>query len=82
MGMVFPVSSHNYELRCWLDENDNANRPEAVEILSRCACVGADAEVIGAFEYEKGDLRDLPDFNVVDRHFAPSPYCSDCHGCP
>ncbi len=46
----------------WLDENDNANRQEAVEILSRPDYVGADAEVIansmtGTFEYEKGDVR-------------------------
>ena len=30
----------------WLDENDNGNRPEAVEILARSEYVGADAEVI------------------------------------
>ena len=29
----------------WLDENDNANRPEAVEILSRSEYVGADYAV-------------------------------------
>jgi nitrate/nitrite transport system substrate-binding protein len=66
----------------WLDENDNANRPEAVEILSRSEYVGADAEVIGAsmtgtFEYEKGDVRDVPDFNVFYRYFATYPYYSD-----
>jgi len=57
----------------WLDENDNANRPEAVEILARSEYVGADAEVIansmtGFFEYEKGDKRDVPDFNVFFRY--------------
>ena len=66
----------------WLDENDNANRPEAVEILSRSEYVGADAEVIansmtGTFEYEKGDKRDVPDFNVFFRYFATYPYYSD-----
>ncbi len=66
----------------WLDENNNANRPEAVEILSRPAYVGADAEVIansmtGTFEYEKGDKRDVPDFNVFFRHNATYPYYSD-----
>ncbi|MDF1792685.1 MAG: CmpA/NrtA family ABC transporter substrate-binding protein [Thalassobaculaceae bacterium] len=66
----------------WLDENDNANRPEAVEILARSEYVGADAEVIansmtGTFEYEKGDKRDVPDFNVFFRHFATYPYYSD-----
>jgi len=66
----------------WLDENDNANRVEAVEILSRSEYVGADAEVIansmtGTFEYEKGDKRDVPDFNVFYRYFATYPYYSD-----
>jgi nitrate/nitrite transport system substrate-binding protein len=66
----------------WLDENDNANRTEAVEILSRAEYVGADAAVIansmtGTFEYEKGDKRDVPDFNVFYRYYATYPYYSD-----
>ncbi len=66
----------------WLDEGDNANRMEAVEILSRSEYVGADKEVIansmtGSFEYEKGDKRDVPDFNVFYRYFATYPYYSD-----
>lgn len=66
----------------WLDENDNANRPAAVEILSRSDYVGADAEVIansmtGTFEYEKGDKRAVPDFNVFFRYNATYPYYSD-----
>ncbi|WP_245944077.1 CmpA/NrtA family ABC transporter substrate-binding protein [Acuticoccus kandeliae] len=66
----------------WLDENDNANRMEAVEILSRSEYVGADEEVIansmtGTFEYEKGDKRDVPDFNVFYRYYATYPYYSD-----
>ncbi|HLV84558.1 MAG TPA: CmpA/NrtA family ABC transporter substrate-binding protein [Devosia sp.] len=66
----------------WLDENDNANRLEAVDILSRSEYVGADAEVIansmtGTFEYEAGDKRDVPDFNVFYRYFATYPYYSD-----
>ena len=66
----------------WLDENDNANRMEAAEILSRSEYVGADAEVIansmtGTFEYEKGDKRDIPDFNVFFRYYATYPYYSD-----
>ena len=66
----------------WLDENDNANRPEAVEILSRPEYVGADYDVIansmtGTFEYEKGDKRDVPDFNVFFRYNATYPYYSD-----
>ncbi len=66
----------------WLDENDNANRMEAVEILSRSEYVGADKEVIansmtGTFEYEKGDKREVPDFNVFYRYYATYPYYSD-----
>jgi nitrate/nitrite transport system substrate-binding protein len=66
----------------WLDENDNANRPEAVEILARAEYVGADAAVIansmtGTFEYEKGDKREVPDFNVFYRYYATYPYYSD-----
>lgn len=66
----------------WLDENNNANRDEAVKILAKSAYVGADAEVIansmtGTFEYEKGDKRDVPDFNVFFRHNATYPYYSD-----
>ncbi|MGR5118123.1 CmpA/NrtA family ABC transporter substrate-binding protein [Vibrio astriarenae] len=66
----------------WLDENDNANRPEAVKLLAKSEYVGADYEVIansmtGTFEYEKGDKRDVPDFNVFFRHNATYPYYSD-----
>ena len=66
----------------WLDDNDNANRPEAVKILSKPNYVGADYEVIansmtGTFEYEKGDKRSVPDFNVFFRYHATYPYYSD-----
>ena len=66
----------------WLDANNDANRPEAVKILSQSEYVGADYDVIansmtGTFEYEKGDKRDLPDFNVFYRYFATYPYYSD-----
>jgi nitrate/nitrite transport system substrate-binding protein len=66
----------------WLDANDNANRAEAVKILARSEYVGADAEVIansmtGTFEYERGDERAVPDFNVFFRYFATYPYYSD-----
>jgi nitrate/nitrite transport system substrate-binding protein len=66
----------------WLDENDNANRPAAVKILSQSNYVGADYEVIansmtGTFEYEKGDKRAVPDFNVFFRYHATYPFYSD-----
>jgi nitrate/nitrite transport system substrate-binding protein len=66
----------------WLDADGNANRGEAAKILARPEYVGADAEVIarsmtGTFEYEKGDRRAVPDFNVFFRYFTTYPYYSD-----
>ncbi|WP_425431829.1 CmpA/NrtA family ABC transporter substrate-binding protein [Jannaschia pohangensis] len=66
----------------WLDENDNANREEAVDILSRPEYVGADRDVIaasmtGTFEFEAGDVREIPDFNVFFRYNATYPFYSD-----
>ncbi|MGR2770388.1 CmpA/NrtA family ABC transporter substrate-binding protein [Photobacterium ganghwense] len=66
----------------WLDEQENANRTDAVKMLARSQYVGADAKVIansmtGTFEYEKGDKRPAPDFNVFFRHHATYPYYSD-----
>ena len=64
----------------WLDTP--GNRPAAVEILSRSEYVGADSVVIansmtGTFEFEKGDKREMPDFNVFFRYHATYPYYSD-----
>ncbi|MEL7144730.1 MAG: CmpA/NrtA family ABC transporter substrate-binding protein, partial [Bacteroidota bacterium] len=64
----------------WLDTP--GNRPTAVEILSRSEYVGADSVVIansmtGTFEFEKGDKREMPDFNVFFRYHATYPYYSD-----
>ena len=66
----------------WLDADNGANRQEAVEILSRPEYVGADAEVIansmtGTFEYEKGDVRPAPDFNIFFAKNATYPFYSD-----
>ncbi|WP_336367674.1 CmpA/NrtA family ABC transporter substrate-binding protein [Marinobacter sp. C2H3] len=66
----------------WLDEHNNANRAAAVKMLARPNYVGADEKVIansmtGTFEYEKGDVRPVPDFNVFFRYFATYPYPSD-----
>src|SRR5210317_1565040 len=66
----------------WLDADNNANRPEAVKYLSQSNYVGADYDVIansmtGTFEYEKGDKREVPDFNVFFRYNATYPYYSD-----
>ena len=67
----------------WLDENNGVNRNEASEILSKPEYVGANKEVIansmtGTFEYEKGDKRSMPDFNVFYRYNATYPFYSDC----
>ncbi len=67
----------------WLDENNGANRKEAVDILARPEYVGADAQVIansmtGTFEYEKNDKRSMPDFNVFFKYYATYPFYSDC----
>lgn len=64
----------------WLDTP--GNRPKAVGILSMPAYVGADSVVIansmtGTFEFEKGDKRSMPDFNVFFRHDATYPFYSD-----
>lgn len=66
----------------WLDADNGKNRAEAARILSKPEYVGADYQVIansmtGTFEYEKGDKRSLPDFNVFFRYNATYPYYSD-----
>jgi nitrate/nitrite transport system substrate-binding protein len=66
----------------WLDSGGLENRKEAAKIMSRPEYVGADYEVIansmtGTFEYEKGDKRSVPDFNVFFRYNATYPYYSD-----
>ncbi|NER16303.1 CmpA/NrtA family ABC transporter substrate-binding protein [Spongiivirga citrea] len=64
----------------WLDEP--ANRAEAVKILSMSQYVGAPEEVLansmtGTFEFEKGDKRAMPDFNVFYKYNATYPFYSD-----
>ncbi|WP_299190427.1 CmpA/NrtA family ABC transporter substrate-binding protein [uncultured Aquimarina sp.] len=64
----------------WLDTP--GNRPEAVKILSMPEYVGADEVVLansmtGTFEFEKGDKREMPDFNVFYRYDATYPFYSD-----
>jgi nitrate/nitrite transport system substrate-binding protein len=53
-----------------------------VRTLSRPEYVGADEKVIassmlGSFTFERGDTRDVPDFNVFFRGFATYPFASD-----
>lgn len=66
----------------WLDANNNANRSAGAKIISASHYVGADYKVIansmtGKFEYDRGDLRDEPDYNVFFRYNANYPYYSD-----
>ena len=66
----------------WLDANNNANRPAAAKLISKSIYVGADYPIIansmtGKFEFEKGDQRLLPDFNVFFRYHATYPFYSD-----
>ncbi len=66
----------------WLDASLE-NRKEAAKILSQPNYVGAPYEVIansmtGTFEFEAGDKRPMPDFNVFFRHNASYPFYSDC----
>jgi nitrate/nitrite transport system substrate-binding protein len=64
----------------WLD--DPQNRAKASGILAKSDYVGADSIVIansmtGTFEFEKGDKRSLPDFNVFYKYDATYPFYSD-----
>lgn len=64
----------------WLDKPEN--RKEAVEILSMSQYVGAPVEVLansmtGTFEFEKGDKREMEDFNVFYKYNATYPFYSD-----
>ena len=66
----------------WLDDGGTFNRPEASQILSRPEYVGAEANVIansmtGTFEFEPGEKRILPEFNIFFRKFATYPFYSD-----
>ena len=66
----------------WLDASPE-NRKKAAEILSKPEYVGADVKVIansmtGTWEYHKGDVRPMPDFNVFFRYHATYPFYSDC----
>ncbi|HLB14296.1 MAG TPA: ABC transporter substrate-binding protein, partial [Burkholderiales bacterium] len=66
----------------WLDEGNGKNRPEAARIFSKREYIGADYEVIvgpitGVYQYEKGDTRPLPEFNIYFNNHASYPYYSD-----
>jgi nitrate/nitrite transport system substrate-binding protein len=66
----------------WLDES-RENRIKAVEMLANKDYIGANPEVLGAsmlgtFEFQQGDKRPLPDFNVFYRYNATYPLQAHC----
>jgi nitrate/nitrite transport system substrate-binding protein len=66
----------------WLDEENGKNREEAAKIFSKPEYIGADYNVIvgpitGVYQYEKGDTRPLPEFNIYFKDDASYPYYSD-----
>ncbi len=66
----------------WLDEDNGKNRQEAARIFSKAEYIGADYDVIvgpvtGVYQYEKGDTRPLPEFNIYFKNDASYPYYSD-----
>ena len=66
----------------WLDEDNGKNRQEAAKIFSRPEYIGADYDVIvgpitGVYQYEKGDTRPLPSFNIYFKDDASYPYYGD-----
>ncbi|TVR47573.1 MAG: nitrate ABC transporter substrate-binding protein [Puniceicoccaceae bacterium] len=65
----------------WLDASVE-NRREAARLLARPEYIGADEAVlanalVGTFEFEPGDVRDMPDHVVFFRHHANYPFYSD-----
>ena len=66
----------------WLDAENGANRKELAQILSRPDYVGADVAVIegpitGQYQFEAGDVRPKPKFNLYYRDNASYPFYSD-----
>jgi nitrate/nitrite transport system substrate-binding protein len=66
----------------WLDEGNGKNRQEAARIFSKREYIGADYDVIvgpitGVYQYEKGDTRPLPQFNIYFKDNASYPYYGD-----
>lgn len=66
----------------WLDAENGKNRQEAAKIFSKKEFIGADYDVIvgpitGVYQYEKGDVRPLPEFNIYMKDDASYPYYSD-----
>ncbi|MFA5941701.1 MAG: CmpA/NrtA family ABC transporter substrate-binding protein [Sinimarinibacterium sp.] len=66
----------------WLDAENGKNREEAARIFSKPEYIGADYNVIvgpitGVYQFEKGDTRPAPDFNIYFKKEASYPYYSD-----
>jgi nitrate/nitrite transport system substrate-binding protein len=81
-GTTLAITKALLRAAMWLDDANGRNRPEAAKIFSRPEYIGADYDVIvgpitGVYQYEKGDTRPLPQFNVYFRDTASYPYYSD-----
>ncbi len=66
----------------WIDADNGANRRELTKMLSRPEYVGADYDVMvgpitGSYQFEKGDVRPLPDFNIYFNNHVSYPWYSD-----
>jgi len=66
----------------WLDAGDGANREELARMLARSEYVGADYDVLvgpltGRYQYEKDDVREMPNLNVYFADFAGYPFPAD-----
>jgi nitrate/nitrite transport system substrate-binding protein len=66
----------------WLDASMD-NRKKAVEMLAHQSYIGANPQVLaasmlGTFEFEKGDIRPLPDYNIFYAKHATYPLRSHC----
>jgi len=66
----------------WLDEGGGKNRQEAAKIFAKPEYIGADYNVIvgpitGVYQFEKGDTRPAPEFNIYFKDTASFPYYSD-----
>jgi len=81
-GTTLAITKALLRAAMWLDEGNGKNRPEAAKIFSKRDYIGADYDVIvgpitGVYQYEKGDTRPLPEFNIYFKDNASYPYYSD-----
>jgi nitrate/nitrite transport system substrate-binding protein len=81
-GTTLAVTKALLRAAMWLDEGNGKNRQEAAKIFAKREYIGADYDVIvgpitGVYQYEKGDTRPLPEFNIYFKDNASYPYYGD-----